>query len=382
MVALFSILQSSSGAEAPVSALSIPTLIQLYQTRAVHLDPNDEPSGHAILSYQAVEVAPPSTISDDSTLFGQKVSKSAAVAIVNPNLGVWNCRVSHANNETALVDSLLRVPGDTTHFCLTVDISDPSKVEPVISSLQEALVRLMIQKAPLSEQAALTTTLLQLRKTTFGLATNDDEASSKLNTAAPMEAEEKVQITLMILALMPLTASTSTAADAYKETQSKALVFYHLRKYAAALNASLCFISEATPEGPDQNQTTMTTEQLANVWSEWAQSNNLEDSAAVYLPGNHQVDLIESVLLRNAHCPGNWDAAKDSIWKALPPRIDNREQEVATKVDTGDDAWLSTLRDSVVIDAPSTTKTLPLTTPKAKEDAAAASSFFENLLNS
>ena len=167
MVALFSILQSPSDTEASVSSLSIPTLIQLYQTRAIHLDPNDKQLGYTILSYQAVEVVPPSTISDDSTLFGQKLSKTATV--VNPNLGVWNCRVSNANKETALVDSLLRVPGDTTHYCFTVDISDPSKVEPVISSLQEALVRLMIQRAPSSEQTALTTTLLQLRKTTFGL---------------------------------------------------------------------------------------------------------------------------------------------------------------------------------------------------------------------
>jgi hypothetical protein len=380
MVALFSILQSPSDAEASVSSLSIPTLMQLYQTRAIHLDPNDKQLGYTVLSYQAVEVVPPSTISDDSTLFGQKFSKTATM--VNPNLGVWNCRVSNANKETALVDSLLRVPGDTTHYCFTVDISDPSKVEPVISSLQEALVRLMIQRAPSSEQTALTTTLLQLRKTTFGLAPDDDEASSKLNTAAPMEADEEVQLALMIIALIPSTVSTSTSADAYKETQSQALVFYHLRKYAATLNATLCFVSEATPEGSDTNQPTMTTEQLANVWKEWAQCNDLDDNSALFLPGNHQVDLIENVLLRNAHCPGHWDAAKDSIWKALPPTIDDREQKVENKVETGDDAWLSTLRDSVVMDAPSTTKTLPLATPKAKEDAAAASSFFENLLNS
>ena len=119
-----------------------------------------------------------------------------------------------------------------------------------------------------------------------------------------MEADENVQIALMILALIPSTTSTSTSVDAYKETQSQALVMYHLRKYAAALNASLCFVNELTPEGPDQNQTTMTTEQLANIWRKWAQSNDLEGNDAIYLPGNHQVDLIESVLLRK--CSLSW----------------------------------------------------------------------------
>jgi hypothetical protein len=49
------------------------------------------------------------------------------------------------------------------------------------------------------------------------------------------------------------------------------LLWYPLRKYAAALNGSLCFVQDsATSDNAEQNQATMSIEQLANVWKEWA----------------------------------------------------------------------------------------------------------------
>ena len=387
MVALFSTLQVSAAnaEEAAASSSSIPTLIQLYSTKAIHLDTNATLSGHTVLSYQAIEVAPPST-EGDSLLLGQTQNKAAAV--VNPNLGVWNCLVTKASKETALVDKLLMVPDATSHYCFTVDVADPSKVEPVISSLHEALVRLMIEKASTLEDESLTTSLLQLHKTTFGLAPNDEESSNKLTALTPNDSDANIKFALMIVALMPPTVNATTSADAYKETQSQALIMYHLRKYAAALNAWLCFVSEATPEVNEQNQPTMTVEQLANVWKDWAQSKEPADNhPAMYAPGKHQNDLIDTVLLRNAHCPGHWEASKDSLWKALPPTVDKGEAGVTKKETTGDDSWLSTLRESVVTDTSAVSATpkkaaAQPATPKAKEDAAAASSFFENLLNS
>jgi hypothetical protein len=382
MVALFSALQSSANAEATVSSSSsIPTLIQLYQTKAIHFDPDVTLSGHAVLSYQAIEVKPPSTDGGaEQTLFGQKLSK--AVTTVNPNLGVWNCLVTNASKEAALVDKLMKVPAASSHYCFTVDATDPSKVEPAISDFQEALVRLMIEQAPTSENvSSLTTNLAQLRKTTFGLAPNDTGASSQLNTTAPAEADDKVIFALMIVALLP---PPGTFADAYKETQAQALILYHLRRYAAALNATLVFVSDTTSE--DQPTPTMTIEQLTLVWKDWAQGLDSEDHSAMYGPGKQQDDLIETVLLRNAHCPGNWEASTDSLWKALPVATGTGEDTVATNETKGDDSWLTALRDSVVMDAPPAPSTPAAAstqaTPKAKEDAAAASSFFENLLNS
>lgn len=382
MVALFSALQSSANTEATVSSSSsIPTLIQLYQTKAIYLDPDVTLSGYDVLSYQAIEVKPPSTDGGaEQTLFGQKLNK--AVAIVNPNLGVWNCLVTNANKKVALVDKLMKVPATTSHYCFTVDATDPSKVEPAISDFEEALIRLLIEQSPTSENVSpLTTNLMQLRKATFGLAPNDTGASAQLNTTAPAEADDKVIFAIMIVALLP---PPGTSADAYKESQAQALILYHLRKYAASLNATLVFVSDS-PSG-DQTTPTMTTEQLSVVWKDWAQGLALEDHSAMYGPGKHQDDLIETVLLRNAHCPGNWDAATDSLWKALPVATGTGEDTVVKNETTGDDSWLTTLRDSVVMDAtpapstPAVASTKP--TPKAKEDAAAASSFFENLLNS
>jgi len=383
MVALFSSLQSSGNAETTLSS-SIPTLIQLYKTKAIQLEPNVTPPGHAVLSYQAIEVSP---TAEDATLFGQKINKAAA--IVNPNLGVWNCLVTveSGSKEPSLVDKLLCIPDSTAHYCFTVDLTEPSKVEPVISSLQEALVRLMIEHPPKSlDKELFTTSLMQLRKTTFGLAPNDDEAAGKLSTAAPAESDEKINFALMIVAIVPTAGNNTTSTEAYKTTQAQSLLLYHLRKYAAALNGSLCFVQDsATSDGAEQNQATMSIEQLANVWKEWAQSIDILDSPAMYTPGKHQIDLIESVLLRNAHCPGHWEASKDSIWKALPPVKDAGKNEFIKNEASGDDLWLCTLRDSVAADTtsvPSSTSKANQATPKAKEDAAAASSFFENLLNS
>lgn len=57
----------------------------------------------------------------------------------------------------------------------------------------------------------------------------------------------------MICAKLPPSDATSSGAgamddaDAYKTKQAQTLVIYHLRKFAAALNCSLCFVESSSP---------------------------------------------------------------------------------------------------------------------------------------
>ena len=102
----------------------------------------------------------------------------------------------------------------------------------------------------------------------------------------------------------------------------------------------------------------------------------------MYSAGKHQEDLIESVLLRNASCPGHWEASKDSLWKALPPTIEVATEHIKREKpeSVGDEVWLAKLRDSVE------TAPIPAASPSPAKAADAAkedpgvSSFFENLL--
>jgi hypothetical protein len=46
----------------------------------------------------------------------------------------------------------------------------------------------------------------------------------------------------------------------------QSLILYHLRKYAAALNGSLCFVQDsATSEKAEHNQATMSMERMGSI---------------------------------------------------------------------------------------------------------------------
>ena len=78
---------------------------------------------------------------------------------------------------------------------------------------------------------------------------------------------------------------------------------------------------------------------------------------SIYAPFDYDVDLINSVLLRGAGCPGVWNANTDSLWVALPPTSasgskSNMESNAAAASDAlagsdGDQEWLGKLADSV-----------------------------------
>ena len=109
----------------------------------------------------------------------------------------------------------------------------------------------------------------------------------------------------------------------------------------------------------------------------------------VYGPDNHNTELIESVLRRNANYEGHWDVATDSIWKILPPKAEQKTQgkAAATTAVGGDAAWLTELRDSIKsnseaagLQTPPVKSNNPDSTNKTPNDAA-VSSFFEGLLS-
>ncbi|MGK3734414.1 MAG: hypothetical protein ACI8RD_000895 [Bacillariaceae sp.] len=458
--------QSSSASSS--SSANIPTLVQLYagdvnnsNNGAILMENTPLVTGYTTLTYQAVQVG----------------EQQAAVELMvknhqhtNPDLGVWNCRVQKQQKQSIpLIDSLLaKVAPQTSVYCLTVDLSDETSVETNLSSLQAALVRHLIEHPPTTKDTTTTetdgemdidpatdssssssnvkiiktTSLYDLQTVQFGLASEEKATEQTIE-----ETAKDVKIGLMICAVVGSSSSregdddtnqNNLAADlssesAYKKKQARALVVYHLRKFANAINAALCFVERPAAVAENQqssereNKTTQTTEaaaaaddttttnasedtqiaisydKLSQLWRDMAmgipvweqQSTETEDTAAataLYGPGRQQEDLIESLLLRNANYPGHWDASKDSLWVALPAATSGGgggTSEMSTQTTpstTGDGGWLTQLRDSIASALPTTDKTSGNEKASAdndgkpKEKDKAVSSFFESLL--
>uniref|UniRef100_A0A7S4EJ10 Uncharacterized protein n=1 Tax=Pseudo-nitzschia australis TaxID=44445 RepID=A0A7S4EJ10_9STRA len=346
-----------------------------------------------------------------------------------------------------------------------------------MSALQAALVRHLIEHPPndAGDDAACncngngnsntktqTTSLYDLQTVQFGLASEEKAAERSIQ-----EAARDVKVGVMICAVISSgdhdnntinNTVDESSESAYKKKQARALVVYHLRKFASYINAALCFVerpksreqresspSDSTAEdggnkdaggntnasssadgsaNDDSNtQLSISYDKLSQLWRDmatgvpvWEQQKEEKEptqtstplaetgttdavasvsATALYGPGRQQEDLIESMLLRNANYPGHWDASKDSLWMALPTAAASGEGKTAKVTATsaaasGDDGWLTQLRDSIA-------SALPATTDKAddkaksasagegdsdkpKEKDAAVSSFFESLL--
>ena len=90
-----------------------------------------------------------------------------------------------------------------------------------------------------------------------------------------------------------------------------------------------------------------------------ANNNNNNESGgyqqpSFYGPFDYDVDLINSVLLRGAGCPGDWNANTDNLWVALPPPSSSRLQNdsmignpASKQSSNGDQEWLEKLAESV-----------------------------------
>lgn len=413
---LFSTLTSSAPSVAEgktkTSTLDIPNVIQLYSGSPIIVEKNNKSRKFSVLSYQTVHVSSSAAYEGGALLSKQEQEATS----LHPNLGIWNCRVAKAEGgeQKPLADEIFKTlpaPEATPTICMSVDLTNLSQVEPTVTLLQDALVRYLIDRGAggsLTESSNATTSLFDLRSTHFGLAVNDEESAKNLSASAPEEGDKKVCISLAISVMLSARGVEGDGAGAegsnssYKEKQAEALVLYHLRKYAASLNAVLCFVrKEKSKQEESKTIAALTSNQLSFVWHQLAKGEegwkDLDPTAAaddeseqsavvsgIYGPGNHQEDLIEAVLLRNAQFPGQWDASKDSLWAALPPpTVNDGNQDGTSMPASGDESWLNELRSSVAAEAktppPSAQKPDASASAKTPNDAA-VSSFFESLL--
>jgi hypothetical protein len=431
----------------PSPSLDLPCVVQLYKVRPVRLEAAASVPPYAMLSYSAVAVgatkeeASAAVDASSSGSPSKRPNKKAAVPAVVPDLGVWNVCVNRPGSDAPL---LLPPKPAQSAFCLTVDLSDPRLVEPTLSSLQDALVRYLLARPPpptttmdtatvtagdnnnngdssnndsgdnSSPATSFTTSLYDLRTVSFGLAAEDAASAAALRKGQPAgaAAAETDRAARVALAICARRAPPVGKSD-YRAKQAQALLYYHLRRYAAALRATLCFVDDGSSAGIDSlvdddpsDQPVVDPAQLAYVFRELATGAPLNLSApelgsgessafaCVYTAANHNPELVESVLLRNAHYPGEWDAAKESLWKVLPPPPPEARPDApavpANVAPAGDDPWLAELRDSVAAaaatsSAPDATKTPAKAarkevTPDSAQKDAAVSSFFESLL--
>ncbi|KAL3941021.1 MAG: hypothetical protein SGBAC_004562 [Bacillariaceae sp.] len=399
---LFSTLSSDDGPQ--TSSVNIPTVVQLYTSKPILIDTTPSVNGYTALTYQAIQVG------------AFKDEQEPKNRHQNPDLGVWNCQV---NKETLLDSLLAKVTSHSRTYCWTVDLSDSVAVEPSISQLQGALVRYLIENPPPEDEQRLTatTSLYQLQASQFGLAVEDKD--SNITEKNISEATANIKTSIMICAILPI-EKEEVSESAYKTKQANALVIYHLRRFAAAINATLCFVepedstSENNPSSPtketqqpksqqqkESSQPAVSFDGLSKLWKELAldepiwetedkenDNDNTEGSPVsvatpMYGPGRHQEEFIESVLLRNAHYPGHWEASKDSLWVALPTAREAPQAEAGA--DDKDEGWLSQLRESIASAAEAAKPVISAEETKAEEKASetqdvAVSDFFASLL--
>mgnify|MGYP005852476727 CR=1 FL=1 len=431
---------SSSSSSSANSSSSLPTLVQLYTYQPTLLTARTHPPPpYALLTYQAVastELA--SLMANANNNDGNKPSLRQSKLQSNmqtappPDLGIWNCRIktqntSNNNNETLLKNIL---PSPPAGFLWTVDLSPPwASMETTLTTLQNALIRHLVATSTSSTttntNANALTSLASLRATQFGLADKDDSYAAATAVPAGDEDDHKTKVALMIVVRLAVDSTGNNDNennDDYETQQHKALLLYHLRKYAVALQATLVFTTAATPAAgwdghgstssafaldmaaaltasasdQQQQQPALTPAQLAVLTRAWAaqgapiwqethtyledlvtttstdvvdgettgDDKNKQDeqqhSQWVYGPGAYQQELLETVLLRAAQYPGHWDAAKDSLWKIFPS---NNNQSTASAPATAttalaDITWLTELRQSMAEASSSSSATM------------------------
>ena len=242
-------------------------------------------TGYSALTYQAIQVE---NVGGGGSGGGGGGDEDDEDDLKNkhltPDVGVWNCRA--AGDRPQLVDALLETlirHQTISVYCLTVDLTVPNQVEPSVTLLQHALARHLIEHPPPSSSKSIdktstprqtaTTSLYDLQTTEFGKANKDDtksttkkdegdegRPSTTTTTTTNHQSFRDVKITLMICAKLsappPLEEQPADGETLdYKTKQAQALVIYHLRKFAAALNCTLCFVEPPPPPSSRRNGT-------------------------------------------------------------------------------------------------------------------------------
>jgi len=252
-----------------------------------------------------------------------------------------------------------------------------------------------------------TTNISVLRGKLFGKAPLDTDSEA----ATAVDVSSDINISIVICGIF---SKRSKEENTYKEKQAVNLVSYHLQKYSSELNSTLCFIKDDVyssegnnednadskdddankdqemendnnssspqtvsdvfrPKGIDAQEfashlkdictSTSTTVDEVDTQAETdisrldesqQQLENMQHQPSIYNPYDYDVDLINSVLLRGASCPGIWNANTDSLQAALPPPNADKDvnkggkEGTASEVENNsDNEWLSKLADSV-----------------------------------
>jgi hypothetical protein len=414
------------------------TAFKKYHTHTWLMPPTlNQSSSFAPLRYSAVQCLPESALEKMAQLSSvgsatagglrnqSRLIQEMAHQWIPPDLGLWYCRCDGGT----MTDALL--PRTMTHresvYAMVVDMTEPNLVESHVTIMQQTLLRFLIQHAAEFRNASspvATTSLAQVRAVQFGLANQEEDvkhtaAAEQEASSSLLEKEAEIRLALHICVLWPSTAATdpSGAEDAnashrldYKTQQHLQLLMYHIRKYAAALNATLIFLEEEEDTATTQldhasrptsstQQPTVSRRELPFLWKDlasgvaiWRSTEEDELPAAeketagfsrIYGPDHHQEDLNESVLLRHASYPGHWDATQDSVWNILPPP--RPRAAAAPPLPPGDAAWCQELYESMAgppptgWQSPAPSQKGPASAAKTPNDAA-VSSFFEGLL--
>ena len=342
----------------------------------------DGPAGarmHSALTYQAVRTGgdPPGGTGDGGVPDGGGSSGG-------PDLGVWDCRVrpSTAGACASLVRRVVverpgrvgpggeggsaagegsespdeKIDADnigtgSVPILATVDLSDPSLVQPALEAMRSAAAGIYAGACPQGDQPGRTTSLSSLERTAFGSAAMVEEAAA----GGP-------RIALIVAAVVPPPSDVARSAqDEYVERQSRSLVLYHLSKFALETDCTLCFVSAGDGSNSEAGAPpSMSVGDLGRLVRRVALGlppagdHDGDAAAGLHPPGTHDGEVVRGALLRNASCEGRWDASSDDLAAALPPPDPRPTGGGGKSGGTsgpgpagGDDAWLSKLADSV-----------------------------------
>ena len=378
---------------------------------------------------------------------------------LRPDLGIWDCcaddvELATANDAIPRASMLLQrvvigtTPTETLKktktkktVLMTIDVSsldDISMVQSVVEQMRNVILGAFttidcssseVECNDMSSKTAATassytTSMKSLQHSTFGKAHINEEVGTTVEGGD--NNVDNNNIAFILAAIVPSSSSsssststttTSKGVDEYSERQTRALLSYHLRKFALELNCTLCFVSSDIVKGSNNNSnkeeeetstmpsstamttledpmisgssndgsTAMSVDELACLVRRIALciSHHIDDivegehkSSSICFPGTHDPELVFGPYLRNASCEGKWDATVDDLNVAFPPPstkttttktgmiIDNNKDGIG---EGGDEVWLSQLATSIGITTdvgPLSPLHKPPTTPK------------------
>ena len=180
--------------------------------------------------------------------------------------------------------------------------------------------------------------------------------------------------------LLLCVALPDSKTDDYRLQQARNLLLYHLRKYAAEINAGLVMVGDSATTEEEQDEAVVKPAPLTHVPHvilQWVSGAEMPPSI-IATTSPEELEILQ----RHAQ-HADWNVVSDSLWKALPMTTETMASDAkGTQMEAGDENWLAQLRDSV---ATATATTAETTTPAAttttnKTEDKAVASFFEDLL--